>query len=50
MATRSTPTRSGIEIITASGRSEVRAVTSGLARWGQLALGIVCLVMIANLQ
>jgi MFS transporter, OFA family, oxalate/formate antiporter len=50
MATRSTPTRSRIEIITTSGKSEVRAVTSGLARWGQLALGIVCLVMIANLQ
>jgi OFA family oxalate/formate antiporter-like MFS transporter len=50
MATRSTPSRSRIEIITTSGKSEVRAVTSGLARWGQLALGIVCLVMIANLQ
>ena len=40
----------GIEIVVTSGRSEVRAITSAWTRWGQLVLGIVCLVMIANLQ
>ena len=40
----------GIEIVVTSGRSEVRAITSEWTRWGQLVLGIVCLVMIANLQ
>jgi MFS transporter, OFA family, oxalate/formate antiporter len=40
----------GIEITTTSGRSEVRAVASEWTRWGQLVLGIVCMVTIANLQ
>ena len=40
----------GIEITTTSGSSEVRAAASEWTRWGQLVLGIVCLVMIANLQ
>ena len=40
----------GIEIVVTSGRSEARAITSEWTRWGQLVLGIVCLVMIANLQ
>src|SRR5262245_63642181 len=38
----------GVEITTTSAR--VSAVASLWTRWGQLGLGIVCLVMIANLQ
>src|SRR5262249_47589393 len=38
----------GVEITTTSAR--VPAVASAWTRWGQLALGIVCMVMIANLQ
>jgi OFA family oxalate/formate antiporter-like MFS transporter len=40
----------GTEISTKSERSELRAQTSKWTRWRQLVLGIVCLVMIANLQ
>src|SRR5262245_60021302 len=34
----------------ASGGSAVRVAASKWTRWGQLGLGIICLVMIANLQ
>jgi MFS transporter, OFA family, oxalate/formate antiporter len=35
---------------TTSGAAEARAVASEATRWGQLIFGIVCMVMIANLQ
>src|SRR3954454_276548 len=35
---------------TTSGAAEVRAASSEATRWGQLIFGIVCMVMIANLQ
>ena len=34
----------------ASDGSAARAAASKWTRWGQLSLGIICLVMIANLQ
>src|SRR6516165_466868 len=40
--------RSGVEITTASAR--LPAVVPAWTRWGQLVLGIICMVMIANLQ
>src|SRR5215831_4029224 len=40
--------RSGVEITTASAR--LPAVAPAWTRWGQLVLGIICMVMIANLQ
>jgi MFS transporter, OFA family, oxalate/formate antiporter len=40
----------GIEISTASQTSAAYAPPSEWTRWGQLALGVVCLVTIANLQ
>src|SRR5437899_7448194 len=40
--------RSGVEITTASAR--LPAVAPAWTRWGQLVLGITCMVMIANLQ
>ncbi len=36
--------------MTALGTAEIRLATSGGSRWGQLAFGIVCMVMVANLQ
>jgi MFS transporter, OFA family, oxalate/formate antiporter len=36
--------------VTAGGTSDIRLGTSGGLRWGQLALGILCMVMVANLQ
>jgi excisionase family DNA binding protein len=38
------------EITAASNGSQARPAASKLTRWGQLSLGIICLVMIANLQ
>src|SRR2546429_2818732 len=35
---------------TTSGTAEVRAVATESTRWGQLIFGIICMVMIANLQ
>src|SRR5256886_451281 len=35
---------------TTSGAAEVRAASSEATRWGQLIFGIICMVMIANLQ
>ncbi len=35
---------------TTSGTAEARAVASEATRWGQLIFGIICMVMIANLQ
>ena len=35
---------------TASSTTDVRAVASEATRWGQLIFGIICMVMIANLQ
>ena len=35
---------------TASSTTDVRAVASDATRWGQLIFGIICMVMIANLQ
>src|SRR5947207_4145001 len=35
---------------TTSGTAEARAVASEATRWGQLIFGILCMVMIANLQ
>src|SRR5262245_20672622 len=40
----------GIEISTASQGSAAYAPPSEWTRWGQLVLGVVCLVTIANLQ
>ena len=40
----------GAEITAASNGSQARAAASKWTRWGQLGLGIICLVMIANLQ
>ena len=40
----------GAEITVASDGSPARAAASKWTRWGQLGLGIICLVMIANLQ
>ena len=40
----------GAEITAASDGSQARAAASKWTRWGQLGLGIICLVMIANLQ
>jgi OFA family oxalate/formate antiporter-like MFS transporter len=40
----------GLEITITSNGSAVRAGTSNWTRWSQLVLGIICLVMIANLQ
>ena len=40
----------GIGIVLTSGGSEVPTIASEWTRWGQLVLGIICLVMIANLQ
>ena len=37
-------------IATTSGSSEARALAPDWTRWGQLALGVLCLVTIANLQ
>src|SRR6266542_88387 len=40
----------GMEMSTTSGAAEIRAVASESTRWGQLIFGIICMVMIANLQ
>src|SRR5262245_55215917 len=40
----------GAEIATTSENSEARVLASEWTRWGQLALGVACLVTIANLQ
>jgi hypothetical protein len=40
----------GAEIRAASNGSRDRAAASKWTRWGQLGLGIICLMMIANLQ
>lgn len=37
-------------MVTAIGTTEIRLATSDGSRWAQLALGIVCMVMVANLQ
>jgi OFA family oxalate/formate antiporter-like MFS transporter len=39
-----------MEMTTTSGTAESRAVASEATRWGQLIFGIICMVMIANLQ
>jgi OFA family oxalate/formate antiporter-like MFS transporter len=39
-----------MEMTAASSTTEARAVASESTRWGQLVFGIVCMVMIANLQ
>jgi len=35
---------------TTSGAAEARPIASEPTRWGQLIFGIICMVMIANLQ
>src|SRR3954453_17171947 len=40
----------GMEMATTSGAAESRALASEGTRWGQLIFGIICMVMIANLQ
>src|SRR5438874_10490803 len=40
----------GMEMATTSGAAESRATASEGTRWGQLIFGIICMVMIANLQ
>src|SRR5256714_7250103 len=47
---RNHKTTQGTEMATTSGAVETRAVASELTRWGQLSFGIICMVMIANLQ
>jgi len=46
----SAPTNIVIEMATTSGATEARATASEGTRWGQLIFGIICMVMIANLQ
>src|SRR6266498_2284061 len=46
----STTKGEGTEMATTSGTAEARAVASEATRWGQLIIGIICMVMIANLQ
>src|ERR1051326_7559663 len=43
-------TSKGTEMATTSGAAEPRAIASESTRWGQLIFGIICMVMIANLQ
>src|SRR3989449_8420186 len=40
----------GTEMATTSGAAEARPIASESTRWGQLIFGIICMVMIANLQ
>jgi OFA family oxalate/formate antiporter-like MFS transporter len=40
----------GMEMATTSGATDTRATASESTRWGQLIFGIICMVMIANLQ
>src|SRR6266705_3868264 len=40
----------GTEMATTSGAAEARPIASEATRWGQLIFGIICMVMIANLQ
>src|SRR5713226_3841163 len=40
----------GTEMATTSGAADARPIASEGTRWGQLVLGIICMVMIANLQ
>jgi OFA family oxalate/formate antiporter-like MFS transporter len=40
----------GMEMVTTSGATDTRATASESTRWGQLIFGIICMVMIANLQ
>jgi OFA family oxalate/formate antiporter-like MFS transporter len=40
----------GMEMATTSGAADTRATASDWTRWGQLIFGIICMVMIANLQ
>src|SRR3989454_12460248 len=40
----------GTEMSTSTGAVQTRAVASESTRWGQLIFGIICMVMIANLQ
>jgi OFA family oxalate/formate antiporter-like MFS transporter len=40
----------GMEMATTSGAADTRATASDRTRWGQLIFGIICMVMIANLQ
>src|SRR5262245_43940498 len=40
----------GMKMATTSGAAEARAIASEATRWGQLIFGIICMVMIANLQ
>jgi OFA family oxalate/formate antiporter-like MFS transporter len=42
--------RRGVEMATTSSTVETRGVASEATRWGQLIFGIICMVMIANLQ
>jgi len=42
--------RQGNEMATTSGAADIRPVASEGTRWGQLIFGIICMVMIANLQ
>src|SRR6266536_4778062 len=46
----STTKGEGTDMATTSGTAEARAVASEATRWGQLIFGIICMVMIANLQ
>src|SRR6266496_6044828 len=46
----STTKGEGTEMATTSGTAEARAVASEATRWGQLIVGVICMVMIANLQ
>jgi MFS transporter, OFA family, oxalate/formate antiporter len=39
-----------MEMATTSGAADARATASEATRWGQLIFGIICMVMIANLQ
>jgi OFA family oxalate/formate antiporter-like MFS transporter len=40
----------GMEMTSTSGTADGRATASDATRWGQLIFGIICMVMIANLQ
>src|SRR6202165_2146730 len=47
---RVTTNAKGTEMATTSGAAELRPIASEGTRWGQLIFGIICMVMIANLQ
>src|SRR5258707_1287324 len=42
--------RTGETLMSVASQAPARAIATGATRWGQLIFGIICMVMIANLQ